>query len=407
MRIKEFEKIVKKIFQKHLNNINNKINKDFTINGDHSFTDKIRIATTPDHYILELCGSTKYSKDEIIKVDVLSKEKFNNATSFVLPGERVDDRVEDGFCIKANNVGLTNLLIGTKYDKDFAKNIINILDTGANLKFINSDIPICVDKNADCVYLINIEILRFENIKIYYRLIPVMIIIKKETQRIKLIAWLEKIIQDNLSTASTHGSIIGLNIHPISTVLNMANQLYGLSNQHINERVLDKFIQNHKKHFIDIFNCHDLLDQRQYTLKWIKRNDGDPSESKPDYLIKNKDGYCDILDIKTGAVGANSIVKFKKMSGGGKTRMRFIDYVDELLAQLDDYKKYFNYKENREWAEQKYGIKVNNPRLIGIVGNYNNFENKDVSKILERYKNEIYLISYHDLANLLISKNLK
>lgn len=47
----------------------------------------------------------------------------------------------------------------------------------------------------------------------------------------------------------------------------------------------------------------------QPKLKWIARKEGDPLESKPDYLMKNATGIYDILDLKTGAIKYHSLTK--------------------------------------------------------------------------------------------------
>jgi len=75
--------------------------------------------------------------------------------------------------------------------------------------------------------------------------------------------------------------------------------------------------------------------------------------------------------------------------------------VSDLIGQLDTYKRYFEQEKNKEWALKKYGVKIKNPRLIGIVGNYDNFLQDEVDLVLRQYKDDIVIISYSDLINLL------
>jgi hypothetical protein len=131
-------------------------------------------------------------------------------------------------------------------------------------------------------------------------------------------------------------------------------------------------------------------------LHWIEKKYENPDEdSKPDYLMERLDGKFDILDLKTGAI------RYKSLTKGGKARIRFVDYVDELVAQLVVYKRYFGSLANKEWAYEKYGIQTDNIRLIGIVGNQNNFIQKEVSAALKKYADEIVILSYPDLVALL------
>ena len=44
---------------------------------------------------------------------------------------------------------------------------------------------------------------------------------------------------------------------------------------------------------------------------------------------------------------------------------------------------------------------IDNPKLYGIVGNYDNFKREDVNLALGQYKDNIILISYNDLIDLL------
>jgi hypothetical protein len=44
-------------------------------------------------------------------------------------------------------------------------------------------------------------------------------------------------------------------------------------------------------------------------------------------------------------------------------------------------------------------------KLIGIVGNQNNFDTSQVDSALRPYKNYIKIISYYDLANMILKHN--
>jgi hypothetical protein len=106
-----------------------------------------------------------------------------------------------------------------------------------------------------------------------------------------------------------------------------------------------------------------------------------------------------VLDIKTGATKYESITKSKKSGKNGKVRMRFIDYASELIAQLKDYERYFSYEENIKYAHETYGIKIRDLKLIGVIGNYNNFDRGEVDSSLD--KENVLVFSYYDIRDLL------
>ena len=93
----------------------------------------------------------------------------------------------------------------------------------------------------------------------------------------------------------------------------------------------------------------------------------------------------------------------KKTKNGGFVRVRFNDYVSELISQLKDYERYFSYAENHNWSIVNKKIRIDPERLklIGIVGNYNNFDRIQVNKALMAYDKRIAILSYNDLVNLM------
>lgn len=137
-------------------------------------------------------------------------------------------------------------------------------------------------------------------------------------------------------------------------------------------------------------------------LKWIESSeDNTDTAINPDLMIERDDGYYDIYDLKT------ALLNKKKITKGKRSRRRFIDYVEEGVAQLANYAEYFDYAKNREHALQKYGIQVKNPNLILIVGNYDNVNKTEVEEASRRLKN-FTIIDYDSFLQLfLLSKSPK
>jgi len=110
-------------------------------------------------------------------------------------------------------------------------------------------------------------------------------------------------------------------------------------------------------------------------LRWLE-HDGTVEEEaiNPDLLVGRLDGQFDIYDLKTAALDRLNITK------GKRNRRRFIDYVNEGIAQLANYRRYFEFEKNREHAFQKYGVLINNPGLVLVVGNWDNSKVQEIKE---------------------------
>lgn len=115
----------------------------------------------------------------------------------------------------------------------------------------------------------------------------------------------------------------------------------------------------------------------------------------PDYLLLHPDGYWDILDLKRAALGIRSIVL------GFLSRPRFHHYVADMIAQLARYQQYFDCPENSKWALDNLGVQIRPPKLIGIVGNFDTFVSDEVDIALKQHRDNLAILSYSDLTNLL------
>ena len=116
--------------------------------------------------------------------------------------------------------------------------------------------------------------------------------------------------------------------------------------------------------------------------------------------MEREDGFFDILDLKKALLKQSITVKARPRG------IRFNWYVSNLIAQLMDYRRYFDCKTNREWAHSNHGIKVNNPFLIGVVGNFDTYKKERVDLALEPYRDNIVIHSYQNIVDLLHYKSL-
>jgi hypothetical protein len=162
----------------------------------------------------------------------------------------------------------------------------------------------------------------------------------------------------------------------------------------LGETTIGEFIQSHPETVKTAFKTSHF--EYEPYLEWLE-HDGtvDDEAINPDLLVKRDDGFYDIYDLKTAALEKTNIVK------GKRKRRRFIDYVEEGVAQLANYREYFKYPKNRELAKDKYGIEIDNPKLVLIVGNWENTDLTEIDQACRRY-HDINIVDFDTFAHLFL-----
>ncbi|SDR36997.1 protein of unknown function [Pseudomonas grimontii] len=187
-------------------------------------------------------------------------------------------------------------------------------------------------------------------------------------------------------------------VHTVSDTeqrLMIASQLQNLYlSPGLRETTIGEFLKLHPEIIKHAFNSDYF--EYEPSLEWLE-HDGTctDTEINPDLLIKREDGYFDICDLKTAKLDK------KKITKASRSRRRFIDYVAEGMAQLANYREYFKYPKNAGLAKKKYGIEVNNPRLILVVGSWDNLDADEVNQACRQYTG-IDVIDYDTLSQLYI-----
>ena len=393
MDTKTYTTVVHDFFRSWLKTIATRIFKgDILIPGPYSYPTMLRVGISPSHFIAELLGSTGFiSFQKPYKLELIKPlERFPNTALFFNPGfdsppsENATLHIPD----QAQDSSVMNIAFCTEYDeKTFTKKVNFHL---APVKFIppGVKIPLSMAETANYILFRNVDLIRTDTFRILFRTISTAFVVRKSENASSLSNWLTRIAQDRINF-----DILGLNIGYNASSESFARELASLSDQNVSEPIIDKFIQTHAHLFAKALGYRRALSQLE--LQWIDRKADDPKISKPDYLLEREDGFFDILDLK------KALLKYKSITTGKKARIRFNAYVSELAAQLIGYKRYFYSSKNRKWANDKYGISVSDPQLIGIVGNYDSFQRENVDLALEQYKDSITIFSYHELINLL------
>jgi hypothetical protein len=162
----------------------------------------------------------------------------------------------------------------------------------------------------------------------------------------------------------------------------------------LHETTIGEFLKLHPEIIKKAFKTEHF--EYEPYLKWLE-HDGTCEDVaiNPDLLIKRADGYYDIYDLKIAALAKRNVTK------GGRKRRRFIDYVEEGVAQLANYEEYFTYTKNADHAKEKYGIEVEKPKLVLVVGSWENSSPQEVKQARRRYAG-IEIIDYDTFCRLFI-----
>ncbi len=129
-------------------------------------------------------------------------------------------------------------------------------------------------------------------------------------------------------------------------------------------------------------------------LEWIEHDGTVTDEAiNPDLLVQRPDGFFDIYDLKTALLDITRITK------GARNRRRFIEYVEEGVSQLANYREYFRYPRNAAYAKDKYNVVVENPKLVLVVGTFDNVDINEVEQACRKYKN-VEIVDYDTLCQM-------
>lgn len=167
----------------------------------------------------------------------------------------------------------------------------------------------------------------------------------------------------------------------------------------LRETRIGEFIRKHPAFIERTLDCKSFLYNKRFD--WVESNNNTWEKFiQPDLMLERTDGYYDICDLKTAAMSKKRITK------GHHRRRRFIDYAEEGIAQLANYEDYFKYEKNAELAWSKYKVKVKNPRLILVVGSYENTSREEINEAIRKLKPNYHIIDYDTLNSLFLTKSL-
>lgn len=253
--------------------------------------------------------------------------------------------------------------------------------------------PVLIGENSLSATFLNCILINTHNEAVRVKNILYMTVINKSLSKPRYLEELPSKITwgDNLIGVSTCSNEVaeGLVLAGHFSNLFLMNKLH--------ETTIGEFLKTHPEILKRALGAKKFITEA--FLPWIEKADfNNDNAINPDLLIEREDGYYDIYDLKTAALDKISLTK------GKRARRRFIDYVSEGIAQLANYKEYFNYPANQKLAWDKYQIKINNPKLVLVVGSFENSNYTEIEEACRPYKDVITVIDYDTLMQLLIRK---
>lgn len=190
------------------------------------------------------------------------------------------------------------------------------------------------------------------------------------------------------------GEVFGVHFFPEGQELPWVKASYLMNlvlNDKIHETTIGDYLNDHSDILLNALGYENIV--YEPTLEWLEKTEDNPdSYINPDALLQRLDGYYDICDFKKG------LIKRKSLTKGERRRRRFVDDVNEGLAQLDNYEEYFKFTKNAQNALERFGVEVDMPRKILIVGNLENSKKEEVEQALRGRSNTL-VIDYDSLVS--------
>lgn len=217
-----------------------------------------------------------------------------------------------------------------------------------------------------------------------------MYIFAKRTTKSQVIGLYNNTIKDN----EVKGIHTVSNGNIVKTVVSQFQNMY--LQPGLRETTIGDFIKTHPEIIKLAFNARRF--EYEPSLEWHE-HDGTCQDKyiNPDLMIENESGQWDIYDLKTALLDRARITKDERK------RRRFIDYVDEGIAQLANYREYFKYKKNQDHAREKFKMHVSEPKLVLVVGSWDNFDSDEVNQASRQLDKSIDFIDYDTFSQLILN----
>jgi len=156
-----------------------------------------------------------------------------------------------------------------------------------------------------------------------------------------------------------------------------------LNDPETKERHYQAFFERHQ-HFLTGVSYDKVVAQPV-----LERTEGE-GNLRPDFLLRPVGGgrYGDILDLKLPS---------EKLIVGAKDRRRLSAAIQEAIAQVREYRDYFEQPERRRRVEERYGLTAYRPTVAVVVGRTPELEEEKRRQIYDDVPPHVRVITYDQL----------
>jgi len=207
-----------------------------------------------------------------------------------------------------------------------------------------------------------------------------------------------KLFDDNLNITN-YNIPLGISIAVSKTDMSLANQLNSLIHvSNISEPNIQSFLEENPQLLLKSLDYKNFIPQKE--LVWIEGNPTENNSIIPDMFLQRNNGTLDILDFKLPLNNVNKLTK------GISSRKRFIDKVEEGIAQLCNYYDYFQIDKNVLYAKENGVTLAEDTKFYLIIGNKDNYIKDEIDRIIKHRKINLILLDYDALALLFYKKSV-
>lgn len=390
MEFSEFRKNHKNIWDRYLKTINDDIvrNRVSLKSGRLLFPNLVLYTETDEHYIAELFGcSLRFNEltERLHKESSTARYFYqfsDNSENPIFRFDGIESGVKGGLFSRSIDIEKVKSRFGFN-PKDLYPNTITMTKDGGSL--------IAFGPKFESCYLS--KCLLINNHEQFYRMKDILYVsIVSKDLSVERYSYAENDIL-RWPVRETN-ELCGIYYVPNNIV-----ESYKLSGQFTNvflvpgirEPNIGKFLHRNPNILKKAFNCNELLYEKPF--KWVEGNPNTAEDHiQPDFMLKsNITNYWDICDIKKPLLNTENLTK------GEHSRRRFTVSINEGIAQLANYEQYFTFPKNIDYSKEKYGVEINSPRLILIIGNYENTDIQEIKEASRSIKDNYTIIDYDSL----------
>ncbi|MGN7309925.1 hypothetical protein ACTHQ4_02395 [Alkalicoccobacillus gibsonii] len=397
MLLRDFKKIVYERLNAYYEKSNRNLNLSYHNPGTLLYPNVLLYVETKDHFLFELLGFKE-------KYEGLSKKYHPmNSTEEYLYQFKSDNDIKGKalLTLAGENHRFSSLKISRKshelnlenrfgFTSRLGSQLVMKDETEGPLLELRSDFKSC--------YFNNVLIINNKDEAFRVKDILAMGIISKSHNKMKFINELDQLL--NLKPNSTN-DLFGIYFSQskdISKLLLAGQFANTFLIPNLRETSIGEFVKRNPEIITESLKKESFLYEEDFY--WIEGNP-DVSEKfiNPDLMLRNLDGSYDICDLKTPKLDKKTLTK------GGHKRRRFYDYVEEGIAQLANYEDYFLFEKNKEWAILNHDVRVKDPILYLIVGNFENLTETDIKEASRRLNKQYRIIDFDTLHSLYLSSD--